>query len=299
MSEPITFDADSAGRADAVVGRRYPDAGRRRIAELFAERAVRVDGKLVKKGDRVRAGSTVSLERPPTEPADTACQPDPSVGVTLLVEDPRLLVMNKPAGVPSQPLRAGELGCAANWLVARYPETAGIGDDPREAGLVHRLDIGTSGALMAARDRETWDALRRLLRAGAIEKRYLALVAGSPGDGSCEAPLTQRGKRSVVDYADGLEAYTEWRTVDRFGDLTLLECVAETGRMHQVRAHLAHVGAPIAGDRRYGGPPVDGIVGHFLHAAQLALLHPSTAAQIDVAAPLPADRAALLARLRS
>ena len=220
----------------------------------------------------------------------------------MLYADDHMVVVSKPAGMPSHPLRAGELGTAANGLVARYPACAAIGDDPREAGLVHRLDGGTSGALVCALDRATWERLRAAFTAGAVDKEYLALVEGRPVADGCEAPLTQAGSpggsRAVVD-GRGQPASTTWQIAEPLAHHTLLTCRAQTGRMHQVRAHLAHCGTPIAGDVLYGGAPIADLAGFFLHAASITLPQPTPGQRVEVRAPLPEDRAALLARFRS
>jgi 23S rRNA-/tRNA-specific pseudouridylate synthase len=196
--------------------------------------------------------------------------------------------------------------------VARFPECAGAGDHPREAGLAHRLDAGTSGVLLAARDAEIWTALRGAFHEGRVDKRYLALVVGVVSfPGELSAPIAHDRARGGVrvcgdpdDAArrEALPALTRWEPVERLGGFTLLRCAARTGRMHQIRAHLAHAGTPVAGDERYGirvaGVPA-ALVGFFLHAERAALEHPATGAALDVTAPLPADRAAALAELRA
>src|SRR5690606_24613172 len=154
------------------------------------------------------------------------------------------------------------------------PELAGVGDDPREAGLAHRLDTGTSGVLLACRDGATWRAMRAAFSAGEVGKAYLALVAGAAEAGESRVPLAQRGKRSVVDAA-GLPAHTSWEVQEQVAGATLLRCAARTGRMHQVRAHLAAAGHPLVGDALYGGPPDEDVIGFFLHAAALTFRHPA------------------------
>lgn len=282
-----------ADRVDKALARFYPESGRRQLAQLFEDGAVRVNGKRVKKGDRVAAGDTVELAREPVSGVALRPAPDPDVPLDVLVERSELVVVAKPAGIPSQPLRAGELGTVANAIAFRFPECVAIGDDPRDGGLVHRLDIGTSGVLVAARTIEAYRALRDAFGAGRVSKHYLAITDGHPVARECDAPLAQRGKRALVDLAEGLPAYTELVVERTSPDHALVRCIAQTGRMHQVRAHLAHVGAPITGDTLYGGAPLSGHDGFFLHAASIAL--PLGPDPLVVEAPLPARFTAALA----
>lgn len=275
----------TADRVDKALATFYPTAGRRALADLFDEGCVRVAGKKAKKGDRVVAGDVIELTREPASKAALRPLPDPSVTLTILLERADLIAIAKPAGLPSQPLRAGELGTAANGIAARFPECADIGDDPRDGGLVHRLDIGTSGVLVAARTAEMYRALRDAFGGGLVDKQYLALVDGRPVSRECDAPLAQRGKRVAVDHTDGLPAYTSF-TVEKASDShALVRCVAQTGRMHQVRAHLANVGSPITGDELYGGAALAGHPGFFLHGARIEL--PVGSERIVVDVPLP------------
>ena len=276
---------DVADRADKALGRFYPEAGRRQLAELFDEGAVRVNGKRARKGDRVAVGDVVELAREPVSGAALRPAPDPDVALDILIERTEVVVVCKAAGVPSQPLRAGELGTVANAIAVRYPECVAIGDDPRDGGLVHRLDIGTSGVLVVARTLDAYHALRDAFGAGLVVKRYLAITDGSPVSRDCDAPLAQRGKRVVVEVTEGLAAYTEIAVERASPKHALVNCVAQTGRMHQVRAHLAHVGAPITGDALYGGAPLPGHDGFFLHAASITL--PLGRERLVADAPMP------------
>jgi 23S rRNA pseudouridine1911/1915/1917 synthase len=276
---------DIADRADKALARFFPDAGRRQLAELFDDGAVRVNGKRARKGDRVAAGDTVELAREPVSGIALRPAPDPDVPLTILIERSELVVVAKPAGIPSQPLRAGELGTIANAIAFRFPECVAIGDDPRDGGLVHRLDIGTSGVLVVARTLPTYHALREAFGAGQVSKQYLAITDGQPVSRECDAPLVQRGKRVAVDATDGLAAYTQIAVEHASTAHSLVRCIAQTGRMHQVRAHLAHVGAPITGDTLYGGAALPGHDGFFLHAASITL--PFDGDRLTVDAPLP------------
>ena len=286
----MRITAAEAGRADKVLAKHFPEAGRRALAELFERGAVRVAGKRVKKGDRVAIGDEIELEPEPEARTARRPLPDPSIALDVLVERADFVAVAKPAGVPSQPLRAGELGTIANAIAARWPECAQLGDDDRDGGLVHRLDIGTSGVLVAARTPEAYRGLRDAFHGGRVAKEYLAITCGRPAARECDAPLAQRGDHVRVDYADGLPAVTTFELVRASASHALVRCHAHTGRMHQVRAHLAHVGAPIAGDTRYGGAVLDGHDGFFLHAAKLAL--PDA---VTIEAPVPERFAAALA----
>jgi len=283
----VRVTATETGRVDKELTRHFPDAGRKQLAELFDEGCVKVAGKRAKKGDRVNPGDVIELTRTPISGEAMRPLPDPAAAeqLVVLLERPELIVISKPAGMPSQPLRAGELGTAANAIAHRWPECVGIGDDPREGGLAHRLDIGTSGPLIVARTPETYRALREAFGSSLVDKLYLAITDGRPVSRECDAPLVQRGKKVVVDHTDGLAAFTSF-TVDRATEThALVRCAAQTGRMHQVRAHLAHVGSPITGDVLYGGKPLPGHDGFFLHAASITFPLGTERIRVDAHAP--------------
>ncbi len=318
MSEKVTvtIEPGGEGRVDKALARQFPSAGRRELAQLFDDGAVRIRGARAKKGDRVNAGDVIELARPPASGDALRPVADPASGAQLevLIERPELVVIAKPAGMPSQPLRAGETGTAANAIAARWPECAALeldGYDPRDGGLVHRLDIGTSGALIAARTADAYRALRAAFSAGSvhksgerparsaaaggaelIDKQYLALTVGRPVSRECDAPLAQRGDHVAIDYTDGLSAHTVFAVERANATHALVRCTARTGRMHQVRAHLAHVGSPIAGDTIYGGDAIANHPGFYLHGARIELQFAGE--QLVIEAPLPARFTAAL-----
>ncbi len=281
----VTVEPGDEGRIDKALARRFPDAGRRQLAELFDAGVVRLHGKRAKKGDRVVAGDVIELEREPVSGIALRPVADATIELDILLERPDIVVIAKPAGIPSQPLRAGELGTAANGIVARFPECAEIGDDPRDGGLVHRLDIGTSGALIAARTEAAYRALRDAFGQGLVDKEYVAITDARPVSRDSDAPLAQRGDHVRVDHTDGLPAYTSFNVERATADHALVRCTAQTGRMHQVRAHLAHVGSPIAGDTLYGGKPLGALEGFFLHAARIGF--PLGTEKVVIDAPMP------------
>jgi 23S rRNA pseudouridine1911/1915/1917 synthase len=279
---------------------------RARIKDAFDAGAVRVDGKRAKKGDRIAAGSEITAELPEESSAPV---PQPDLPLSVLREDASFLVLDKPAGMPSHPLEEGEKGTLGNALIARYPECAQASEDARECGLAHRLDVETSGAMVAARSREAYLKLREAFGARTVEKRYLALVGGAAGEGGeIEIPIAHHPKNARKMIACPTEeegerlkarpALSRYKVLERLGDFTLVEVEIPTGVMHQIRVHLAAIGAPVAGDALYGGPPIEGLSRQFLHAARLAFPHPATGERVEVDAPLPAELQAVIEKLR-
>jgi len=287
----LRVEAGLAGRRlDAVVAESVPGASVHEARRLIAAGRVRVDGRRAPKGARLVAGQTLEID---DEPSGTGLvQPDPSLALAVLHEDEELVAVDKPAGIPSHPLRAGELGTAANAIVARFPECARASPDPREGGLCHRLDRETSGVLLAARSPEAWARLRAALGAEACSKVYLAEVVGDPpARGIASDPIGRAGRRGAkVRVGAGrrpLPARTEWEVLERRDGTALVRARLRAGRAHQVRAHLGAAGLPIVGDALYGAP-AGGEAGRLrLHAASIAFTHPVTGAAILIEAPPP------------
>jgi len=209
--------------------------------------------------------------------------------------------VDKPAGMASHPLRPGERGTLASGLLARYPEMAGVGYSPREPGIAHRLDRDTSGLLLAARDAETFGALQAELERGAIDKRYVALCVGELSAPAVhEAWLSARGRRVTVrEHAFGTARAirTEVLAAEPRAAFSLVTLRVSLARRHQIRAHLAALGHPIAGDTLYGGPALPGLKRHFLHASALRFEHPQSQQPLELDAPMPDDLTAVLAAL--
>jgi 23S rRNA pseudouridine1911/1915/1917 synthase len=291
-----TFLAEAAGcsRAEA---RRLIEAGR-----------VRVQGRRAHKGLQLEPRDAVELEGEPADTAARAPAPEADLPLTVLHLDDAVVALDKPAGMPTHPLRAGERGTLANALVARHPECAAASRDPREGGLAHRLDTFTSGVILAARTPAAFSALRSAFSDGLVEKEYWALCVGDPPDaGEIDTSLVQvrrRKKGKVRPAAAGApgarRAETRFTVLARSAGCALVAARSTTGRMHQIRAHLASIGHPLVGDATYGGPETFGGTrqpGHFLHARRIRAPHPAGREPLDVSAPLPADRAGLLAAL--
>jgi 23S rRNA pseudouridine1911/1915/1917 synthase len=189
-----------------------------------------------------------------------------------------------------------------NALVARYPECAAASEDTREGGLCHRLDIETSGVLLAARTREAWNAMRTAFGGREVDKHYLALVTGPLADeGEIDLPLRHhprhpdRVEPALMDPEGGARAaHSQFRVLARTGEYSLVEVQILTGVLHQVRAHMAGVGAPLVGDTLYGGREEPDLTRFFLHAKSLGFTHPVTGKRVQVESPLPEDLAKVL-----
>ena len=291
----LTVGADAV-RLDTFLRGALPAMSRRLVRRLIAEGAVCVNGRPAAKGVRVAPGDRVTL---PDLPATIT--PEPGLALAVLHEDDALVALDKPGGMPGHALDPRQRGTAAAFLLARYPEMADVGD-PLAPGLVHRLDSGTSGLLVAARTRAAHCALRAALRARAVEKRYLAWVAGDASalDGARVAlPLAHdpRDRRRMLPATARVRAWpaeTRLAIVAAGRERSLVEATILTGVTHQVRVHLAARGHPVLGDVLYGGAPAGLPRGrHALHAAGLTLPHPTDGRPLSLSALLPADLAAL------
>jgi 23S rRNA pseudouridine1911/1915/1917 synthase len=271
-------------------------AGSRAAAQRLIDAGlVLVDGAPRPKRHRVAAGERITVR-----PAPAAAEPDvPEASFGVGYEDEHLLVIDKPAGVVVHPARGHRRGTLAQALADR----AAGGDDPDRPGIVHRLDRDTSGLLVVARTEQAHAALKAMLAERRITREYLALVEGRPAarTGTIDAPLGRDRRvrtRVSTDTDEPREAVTHFETERVLEAYTLLRVRLETGRTHQIRAHLKAIGHPVAGDPEYGRPGVLGLQRQFLHAERLEFAHPVTGATIAARSPLPSDLSKALARAR-
>jgi 23S rRNA pseudouridine1911/1915/1917 synthase len=287
---------EAGARLDQVLAARVEVGSRGAAERLLAAGSVRVDGQPRPKSHRLEGGETVVFELP------DAIEPPavPAIPGLIAFEDEHLLVVDKPAGLAVHPARRRpEL-----TLVDALRPFGPAGGDPERTGIVHRLDRETSGLLVVARTEETHARLSRMVRARLLERRYLALVRGTPGSrsGRIEAPIGRdrhdRTRRSL-DTPLPRAAVTHFEVLETMREHALLEVKLETGRTHQIRVHLAAIGLPVTGDATYGAAGDLGLARQFLHAARLAFDHPVTGVRVDVSSPLPPDLEEALARARA
>jgi 23S rRNA pseudouridine1911/1915/1917 synthase len=283
--------ADAGERLDTFLA--GPLGSRARAQRLIDDGLVLVDGAPRPKRHRLRGGESVTVEEVEPPPQDDRSDAPYEVRY----EDGDLLVVDKPAGVVVHPARGHRTGTLAQALAGR----AAGGPDPWRAGIVHRLDRDTSGLLVVAKTEEAHRRLRALMKARRIEREYLALVEGRPParTGTIDAPLgrdRRERKRMSVDTDVPRTAVTHFAVERALPASTLLRVRLETGRTHQIRAHLQAIGHPVAGDPEYGRAGLYGLERQFLHAARLAFDHPITGRRVDVESPLPQDLVAALER---
>jgi 23S rRNA pseudouridine1911/1915/1917 synthase len=282
---------------------------RSEVADLIASGAVAVGGRIATtRSRRLREGEVLELDLPEV-PTGDPLEPDPSVDVPVVAVDDEVIVVDKPAGLVVHPGAGRDRGTLVQGLLARYPDLRDAaeapGADPRRPGIVHRLDKGTSGLLVVARTVAAYRSLTAQLASRQVERRYLALVWGElEGErGVIDAPLSRAAsdRTRITVAASGREARTGFQVRARFtrpAALTLVTCRLETGRTHQIRAHMAALGHPVVGDARYRGRAIEGLGRPFLHAGHLAFVHPASGERRAYDSLLPHDLEGVLARLR-
>ncbi len=275
-----------------------PAESRARFQSLIEAGQVRLEGKPSRASVRLKAGQDVEVEIPDPEPAAPAAE---AIPLSVVFEDPRLIVLDKPAGLVVHPGAGTRSGTLVNALLHHVQDLSGIGGVLRP-GIVHRLDRGTSGLLVVAKDDEAHRALSRQFAGRSVEKEYLALVVGVPArrEGTIDAPIArhpvQRQRMTVRE--GGRAARSDYRVVEALRGAALVRVRIHTGRTHQIRVHLRSIGHPVAADPTYGGKALGGLDRPALHAARLAFTHPATGERLVFESPLPADMRAAVESLR-
>jgi 23S rRNA pseudouridine1911/1915/1917 synthase len=287
----LTVDGPIARlRLDQFLAKQLPQYSRSRLQQLIRDGFVNLNGKPSRPRDLVRPGDRIGLTEPAPEKIDS--QPE-AIPLNILFEDRDLIVVNKPAGLVVHPGAGHREHTLVNALLHHCPTLSGIGGKERP-GIVHRLDKETSGCLVVAKNDETHRALSAQFTARTVEKIYLALVAGRmrKKTGVIEERIGRhpihRQRMSVLS-TRGREARTEYSVLCSSGTASLIECRLHSGRTHQVRVHLHHLGHPVLGDKVYGGKSTGRFVRQMLHAWKLGFRHPRTGEWKSFEAPLPDD----------
>jgi 23S rRNA pseudouridine1911/1915/1917 synthase len=296
-------DGLAGERLDAALARLF-GFSRTKAAELVASGAVLLDGAAPAKSDRVAAGAwlDVELPAPATEPRVVA---EPVPGMRVLYDDEHIVVVDKPVGVAAHPSPGWTGPTVVGGLAAAGFRVSTSGAAERQ-GVVHRLDVGTSGVMVVAKSERAYSLLKRAFKDRTVEKIYHALVQGHPDPlrGTVDAPIdrhpTADWKWAVV--ADGKPSVTHYDTLEAHRAASLLEIRLETGRTHQIRVHMAALRHPCVGDLTYGADPTLaarlGLTRQWLHAVRLAFDHPDTGERVEFTSDYPEDLAHALAVLR-
>ncbi|PRB07089.1 MULTISPECIES: RluA family pseudouridine synthase [unclassified Microbacterium] len=272
-------------------------------ADVAAAGGVRLDGALLDKSDRLRAGGWLDVEWQPKEEPRIVPIAVPELGI--VYDDDDIVVVDKPTGVAAHPSLGWEGPTVVGALAAAGFRVATTGA-PERQGVVHRLDVGTSGLMVVAKTESAYTALKRAFKERTVEKIYHAVVQGHPDPlvGTIDAPIGRHPNHSwkFAVTPDGKSSVTHYETLEAFPGASLLEIHLETGRTHQIRVHMAALRHPCVGDPLYGADPTLsarlGLTRQWLHAHQLGFAHPATGEWVQFESPYPADFRHALAVLR-
>lgn len=281
---------NSGLRLDRFLALALPAFSRARLQTLIRDGFVRLNEKTPRPRDPVHTGDTIELTEPAIEKVEALPE---QIALEILFEDDDLLVLNKPAGLVMHPGAGHQQHTLVNALLAHCKDLSGIGGKERP-GIVHRLDKETSGCLVVAKNDATHRDLSRQFAARTMTKIYLALVAGivRKRTGIIDKAIARHPvhrQRMSIARRQGRSAKTEYRVLQSGNDMSLLECTLHSGRTHQIRVHLHHLGHPVLGDKLYGGKRAGDFPRQMLHAWKLGFNHPRSGEEMSFEAPLPPD----------
>lgn len=299
--DTIIITAEESGeRIDALLAR-CAEMTRSQIQRLLEQGAVTLDGAPVKKNRRTSAGETFCLTLP--EPEETVLTAQ-NIPLDVVYEDSDVIVVNKPRGMVVHPAPGHPDGTLVNALLYHCGSSlSGVGGEKRP-GIVHRIDRDTSGLIIAAKNDLAHQQLSAQLADRSLSREYEAVVRGRLREeqGTVSAPIGRHPadrKRMAVTEKGSRSAVTHWFVIARYNGYTHVRCKLETGRTHQIRVHMAHIGHPVLGDEVYGRGTEKGLTGQCLHARRLRFIHPSTGRLVELEAPLPDYFREVLERLGS
>lgn len=305
-AEPLVFTADAAKqRLDKCLQARLPAYSRAQIQVLIRSGNVLVDGAACKAGYKLKGGEQLQVRLPQRQQRQIQAE---AIPLDIVYEDEQIAVLNKPAGMVTHPGPGNETGTLAHALLARYPELEAMRQQPEtreRLGIAHRLDRGTSGLLVIARQHPALLALMRQFQERRVEKVYLALLEKRPksNSGIIDAPIARdpRQRQRMAVRRGGKPAQTEFEVLDDAfqGERALVKLKLLTGRTHQIRVHMAFIGCPVLGDAVYGYRKQRvKLKRQFLHAHQLAFTQPRTGEWLEFESALPRGLLNVMAKLR-
>lgn len=296
----LKLTAEQSGeRVDAFLSRTLPELSRSAAQRLLEEGAVTLGGLPLKKNYKTAPGDELTLALPDPVEVDVLPQDIP---LDVVYEDGDVIVVNKAIGMVVHPAAGHPDGTLVNALLYHCGKSlSGINGELRP-GIVHRIDRDTSGLIIAAKSDFAHLSLAAQLQDHSLYREYHAVAVGGfkEDEGTVNAPIArhfQDRKRMAVNHLQGREAVTHWKVLERYRGYTYLQCRLETGRTHQIRVHLAHLGHPLLGDTVYG-KPYPGLTGQCLHARALSFVHPRTGESMTVECPLPDEFTRVLEKLR-
>lgn len=300
MKELIYMAAQPGERLDVFLARQQSELSRAHIQKLTAAGDVLVNQEVRKANYKLKLGERVTLRLPEAEA--TEIEPE-DIPLDILYEDADIIVINKARGMVVHPAAGVYHGTLVNALLAHCKDLSGINGLIRP-GIVHRLDKDTSGVMVAAKNDKAHLDLAEQIRTKAAHRRYWAIVHGNIKEeegvihGAIGRHPVDRKKMAIVP-EHGKSATTKFKVLERFGDYTLVECTLLTGRTHQIRVHMTHIGHPLVGDPKYGVRKSPfAIQGQALHSISLTLTHPQTGEVMEFTAPVPEDMEKILRALR-
>lgn len=301
MIREIAVEETGAVRIDKYLSDRMEDLSRSYLQKLLKDGMVSVGSRPVKSNYKVSCGDVISLEVP--EAVEPEIVPEP-MELDILYEDKDIILVNKPKGMVVHPAAGHYTGTLVNGLMAHCKEDLSGINGVMRPGIVHRIDMDTTGVLIICKNDTAHNAVAEQLKVHSITRKYYAVVHGviKEDEGTVNAPIGRHPvdrKKMSINEKNGKEAITHYRVLRRYRRFTYVECQLETGRTHQIRVHMASIGHPLLGDQVYGPArcPFSGLQGQTLHAGVLGIIHPSTGEYMEFQAPLPAYFEELLRKL--
>ncbi|MBQ8541131.1 MAG: RluA family pseudouridine synthase [Clostridia bacterium] len=302
MEDMIKLTATESARCDKYIAENVEGVSRSYLKKLFDEGKILVNGSAKSASYKLKAGDEIEFNLPEAEEIDALPE---DIALDIVYEDEHLLVINKPRGMVVHPAPGNSSGTLVNAVLFHSRgNLSGINGKMRP-GIVHRIDKDTTGLLVVAKTNDAHQFLSDQLGDRSLSREYYALVHGNikEDSGTIDAPIARSEndrKKMTVTYKNSREAVTDFFVQERFGNYTLVRCKLRTGRTHQIRVHMKHIGRPIVGDKTYGVKKEEfNLIGQLLHAGKIGFIHPATKEKVYYTAPLPEDFEKVLALLRN